>query len=413
MLLWVDLKHLPYRETMRVVGWGGPARIEAMVADIAPKVARPSGGAMVAKKLHDDIDAGFMLPTQWYGDKQIFHDEIDRIHRRSWHFATHTDDLKEPGDVYIRTIAGVPIVLVRDLDRTIRGFINICRHRGHPVVKEGGNRVKLRCDYHGWSYGLNGELAHAPRQETDETFDPKQFGLVPIQVQVWGPMIWVNIDLTAPPFFQWIEGMPEVMREHGMNVEDYVFGIQHEWEINCNWKIFQDNTIECYHCPTAHPELARVLEMDPEKHQLFVGGRYWIHHIVPFRPDFAGSLSTQKHDGKPFNYYYHWVFPTTYLQFAGKGFDIGSVDVVAVDKIRFRHLWFMPPSTPKDALAEAQKRLDGDPTIWQDVDLCNRVQLGHMTGLAPTGRVLTGTEHLLSYFQHLIVDMMGETSART
>src|SRR6185295_17054000 len=88
--------------------------------------------AMDAEQLHRDIDAGFLLPTQWYSDPAIFQAELERIHRRAWHFATHSGDLPAPGDVYIRTLAGVPIVLVRAADNTIRGFINICRHRGHP-----------------------------------------------------------------------------------------------------------------------------------------------------------------------------------------------------------------------------------------------------------------------------------------
>jgi phenylpropionate dioxygenase-like ring-hydroxylating dioxygenase large terminal subunit len=221
-------------------------------------------------------------------------------------------------------------------------------------------------------------------------------------------MIWVNLDLKAPPFETWIEGMPEIMREHGLNVEEHVFGFDHEWEIAANWKVFQDNTIECYHCPTTHPELARVLEMKPDKQELFIGGRQWIHHIIPFRPTFKGSLTTQRHEGKPFNYYYHWVFPTTYLQFAGKGFDIGSVDVVDVDKIRFRHICFLPPSVAAEALAEGKKRLEVDATIWQDVHLCNRVQLGHQTGLAPTARIFPAPERLLSHFHHLIIDMMRD-----
>ena len=229
---------------------------------------------MSPARLHRDIDAGFLLPTQWYSDLAIFQGEIERVHRKSWHFATHTGDLKEPGDVYVRNVAGVPIVLARDRDGAINGFINICRHRGHPVVLESGNRPKLYCMFHGWTYGLDGALQHAPRGSTDPSFDPSKFGLVRIQTHVWGPMIWVNLDLEAPPFQTWIEGMDEFMRSRGLNVEEHAFGFDHEWDIPSNWKVFQDNTIECYHCPTTHPELSRVLEMKPELQKFEVGGRY-------------------------------------------------------------------------------------------------------------------------------------------
>ena len=63
----------------------------------------------------------------------------------------------------------------------------------------------------------------------------------------------------------------------------HVLGFENTWEIESNWKVFQDNTIECYHCPTAHPEFSRAIVMDPRLHDLAVGGRYWIHHRIPFR----------------------------------------------------------------------------------------------------------------------------------
>ena len=131
-----------------------------------------------------------------------------------------------------------------------------------------------------------------------------------------------------------------------------------------------------------------------------------IHHTIPFRSHFNGSLTTQKVEGRPFNYYYHWIFPTTYLQYSGKGFDIGALDIIAVDKIRFRHICFMPIGTPEEKLEQGRKQLAADATIQQDVDLCTRVQAGHASGMAPTSRVFPQPEFLLSHFQHVIVDMV-------
>ena len=71
-------------------------------------------------------------------------------------------DLPSNGDVYLRNVAGVPIVLVRDDDGAVRGFLNVCRHRSHPVVIEVGNRKVLQCHYHGWKYRLDGSLLNAP-----------------------------------------------------------------------------------------------------------------------------------------------------------------------------------------------------------------------------------------------------------
>ena len=171
--------------------------------------------------------------------------------------------------------------------------------------------------------------------------------------------------------------------------------------------MFQDNTIECYHCPTTHPELARVLEMKPSLQNIRVGGRYWIHHTIPFRQGFEGSLTTKKVPGVPFNYYYHWVFPTTYLQHSGRGFDIGSLDIVAVDKIRFRHICFHAARHPGRAVG-ARATSSSRPTrrFNRTSDCASGFRSATPSGLAPTCRVLREPEFLLSHFQHLIVEMM-------
>src|SRR5690348_17242955 len=125
-----------------------------------------------AEALHRQIDEGFLLPTEWYRDPTIFERELELIHRRSWHFVAHMGQFAEAGDVATAAIAGVPIVLARGKDGEVRGFVNICRHRGHPVVTEAGNRNAIRCHFHGWTYELDGRLRHAPRSGGDKAFDP-------------------------------------------------------------------------------------------------------------------------------------------------------------------------------------------------------------------------------------------------
>jgi hypothetical protein len=67
----------------------------------------------------------------------------------------------------------------------------------------------------------------------------------------------------------------------------------------------------------------------------------------------------------------------------------------------------MPPDTPADQVELGQRFLDHDPTIHQDVDICNKVQAGHATGVAPTGRSFSEPEFLLTHFHKRIVEMVG------
>ena len=358
--------------------------------------------------LLESIEAGYTLPSQWYTDRAIFREEQHTILRRSWHYVTHVGELAEVGDVLPWEIGGVPIVLVRAADGSINGYENICRHRAHPVVLEAGKRRTLQCQYHGWTYDLGGALLSAPKANGELGFDIADVCLPRIQVAVWGPMVWVNPCLDAPSFDEWTHGMNDLLLVRGCDVNDYVHTIEHTWEIDANWKVFQDNTIECYHCPTSHPELSRALVTDPARQIMEVGGKYWIHHTIPFRDGITEGLTFKKHGDEPLLYYYNWVFPTTYLQHSGKGFDIGTLDVLDVDHMRFRHMWFGPKDTSPETIAMGQKQLEADPTIQQDVDICRRVQHSHDSGVAPAGRLLPGREALLTHFYKLIVELMEQ-----
>jgi choline monooxygenase len=356
-------------------------------------------------ELLDAIEAGQTVPSSWYTDPAVFKREQDAIMRTGWHYVTDTASLPEQGSQVLWEIGGVPIVLVRDLDGEIRGFVNVCRHRAHPVVLEEQCRNTLQCQYHGWTYDLDGSLRSAPRSKEEPEFDTSSLGLVPIQVHVWGPMVWANISLDAPSFDEYAEGLKELIESRGCTVEGYELAFGHEWTIDCNWKVLLDNTIECYHCPTTHPELSRMLVMDPEKQDLLVGGKRWIYHVIPYREGVEARMATGETNGAAV-YFFNYVFPSAYVQFTGRGFDVGSVQAVAVDKVRWRHIAFLPKDTPAEVREAGKQMLPHNSTINEDVVICTRVQQAHETGFAPPGTLLPKSENLLTHFYRLIVELV-------
>jgi hypothetical protein len=170
--------------------------------------------------------------------------------------------------------------------------------------------------------------------------------------------------------------------------------------------VLLDNTIECYHCPTTHPELSRALVMDPDKQQLEIGGPNWIYHVIPFRHGIPEGPTVRPDANGELTYFFNYVFPASYVQYTGRGFDVGSVQAVAVDKVRWRHLVFLPKDTPAELRALGQQWLAGNSTINEDVAICNRVQAAHESGFAPPGSLLAGSEHLLTHYYRLIVELV-------
>src|SRR6478609_2870733 len=101
------------------------------------------------------------LPGAWYSDPAHHALEIERIFRHSWVGVGLADEVQAPGSYFARTVGTVPVLVVRDDVGELRGFFNVCRHRGSPLATGSGTARALQCPYHGWVYRLDGSLARA------------------------------------------------------------------------------------------------------------------------------------------------------------------------------------------------------------------------------------------------------------
>ena len=128
---------------------------------------------------------------------------------RSWVWLGDTEDLREPGDFITGRIGYQSVVVVRQEDGSIAGYLNNCRHRASGLCFDAaGNTGKhFTCPYHNWSYALDGRLVTVPDEERmyPTGFDRADFGLVPIRVfVVWDKLVFGCLSHKAPPFREWI-----------------------------------------------------------------------------------------------------------------------------------------------------------------------------------------------------------------
>jgi choline monooxygenase len=137
------------------------------------------------------------LPYDWYTDPAVLRLEQDRLFGRSWQYAGRLDQVAEPGQLATAWAGSVPVVLARARDGELRGFVNVCRHRGHVLCEEDTRRETIQCPYHAWTYALDGSLRSAPRADREPGFDRESFGLVGVSVEAWGPFVFVNPDPAA------------------------------------------------------------------------------------------------------------------------------------------------------------------------------------------------------------------------
>ncbi|OAL37899.1 hypothetical protein AYO20_02732 [Fonsecaea nubica] len=224
------------------------------------------------------------LPASWYTSEEMYQLERRAIFSKRWMLITHRTRLSQPGDYLKFDVAGYEFVLCRDRKGEINGFHNVCRHRAFPVVQAQQGTAKIfACKYHGWSYGLDGKLAKAPKYDELDDFDKTQNGLFPIHVRVDAcGFIWVNLDSSETPEVPWEQDFDHVdTQERYMvyNFDDYV--LDHEYKLDgaYNWKILADNFNECYHCPTAHPDIPTLADI--ETHDVTGVDGYITHQSTP------------------------------------------------------------------------------------------------------------------------------------
>lgn len=201
------------------------------------------------------------IPAARYAEPTMHELEQAHLWRRSWLFAAHESDLPAAGSYRSFERSGAPIVLVRGQDRRIRAFYNSCRHRGAPVVREScGTAKRLTCQYHSWSYDLEGELRAVPDARSFVGLDPSALGLVPVRCEVWEGWVFVNENPDAPPLEDYLGPLCDQMREiDGPSLRRVGTQSHH---VEANWKAMVDAFLEVYHIRTVHPDNAALLYDD-------------------------------------------------------------------------------------------------------------------------------------------------------
>src|SRR5437763_3690580 len=154
---------------------------------------------MSHSSLHVDTDPAraWTLPARCYTDPGILAAEFKNIFSSTWQVIGHKSQVANPGDYFTAELIGEPLLIVCGADGHLRGFFNVCRHRAGPAADGCGSRKLFRCGYHGWTYGLDGALINATEMDGVEGFRREEFALVPVRVEEWFNLIFVNLDPNA------------------------------------------------------------------------------------------------------------------------------------------------------------------------------------------------------------------------
>ena len=196
------------------------------------------------------------LPGTYYTADDVLTMEIDRVFLRHWLCAGRSEQVARSGSFLTLGLADERILVVRDDGGRLAGFDNVCRHRGSLLCTEPTGEVGrlVTCPLHGWSYGLDGRLVHAPLMDGVDGFDPAAFSLPPVATAEWEGFVFVHLGRDPEPFTSAWAGVQSHFTRWGL--PDLSVVHQTDYLVEANWKLIVENYSECYHCPRIHPRFA-------------------------------------------------------------------------------------------------------------------------------------------------------------
>ena len=237
--------------------------------------------AVVANELTDDAPVGatittgarepVTIPASRYTDPAFAALEMERLWPRVWQVACSADHVASPGDVYEYRCGPYSTLIVRGDDGVLRAFQNACRHRGSAICDGSAAGVtELRCPFHRWSYDLAGRLREVPSRRGFGALRNEDYSLVPVAVDTWGPMVFVNPSLDAAPLADFLEGVPDDIAWVGL--DEFHCNYLVSLPVHGNWKVVSDGFSETYHVQGLHREMLPIVD-DVNGPQ-----RLWRHH---------------------------------------------------------------------------------------------------------------------------------------
>lgn len=205
--------------------------------------------------------AASVLPPRAFHDQSIFDYEQEAWFAGGWASVGREEDALTPGQYFLTPVAGENIVIVRGNDGELRGFYNVCRHRGATIVEEAcGTLPRFQCPYHAWVYDLEGKLKQPRHTELLVDFDPAEWGLIPVRVATWQGIVYVDLSGSAEPLREYLGDIAVELDRFDLGALRRARRI--DYDVKANWKAIVENFSECYHCPGVHPQLNRITPYD-------------------------------------------------------------------------------------------------------------------------------------------------------
>ena len=261
------------------------------------------------------------IHSDYYTSEDIFAEEKEKLFFKSWQYVCHVSELVEPGSFVATDVLGQNVFVVHDHDGEMRGFYNICPHRGHKLLEGAGRKSVIVCPYHHWSFSLDGDLRSMRTMKTSNAPERQTVCLKPVRVDRLLDFVFVNLDPEALSIAEFWPGVEEQIRQICPEADTYVLGENataiHPVDVAANWKVQIDNYLECQHCRHGHVSFSDMLDINNQTYSLTRNAAYNFIPGSKKAENLAYPLDLE-HDKTDLHFWF--LFPNVGIsQFAGPG----------------------------------------------------------------------------------------------
>lgn len=356
------------------------------------------------------------LPREYFASRAIFDAERERIFHRSWLLVGHVSELAEAGSYFLYEIDNESVIVLRDREGTVRAFHNHCRHRGSRLCREASGTLgtSIQCPYHAWTYGLDGALRAVPTMTDVAGFDPADYPLHAVALELWHGFVFLNLARRPTAF---ADALPALIGKFAhRDASDHVSVHRETYDVEANWKLIFHNFSECYHCPTVHPQLNALTPFRNTENDLdegpVLGGPMWMKN-----PEGSMTIGGQRCAAPPASLsaeergrvYYYTVFPSAFVSFHPDYVLVHRAYALAIDRTRVVCDWYFPRA------AAAAPGFDATPAVefWditnrQDWLLCENAHRGVSSIAWEPGPYSELESQLAAFDRHYLREMGGD-----
>ncbi|QBR00744.1 oxidoreductase [Paraburkholderia pallida] len=196
-----------------------------------------------------------------YLNDELFQLECERLFARSWVYVGHESQVPGAGDFITTSVAGQPLVMIKQADGTVRIMLNRCAHKGAMLVSApSGNVGKFfKCPYHAWTYRTDGKPLAVPLRAGYEgtrlAACENSRGLESVATATYRGFVFARLardGIAFEDYFGDMLGVLDNLADRSPTGELRIAGGVFRSVMNCNWKMYLENVIDAVHPISTH-----------------------------------------------------------------------------------------------------------------------------------------------------------------